>query len=141
MLRITPGIAIPEEELDEEFLRSSGPGGQHVNKTSTAVRLRFDAAHSPSLPDDVRQRALKIAGNRATDAGEILIDAQQYRSQERNRHDARRRLAELLERAARPPKKRRKTRPSKAAKQRRLEEKRKHSEKKKQRSRVRRDEY
>lgn len=136
MLRIGPGIAIPEEELHEEFMRSSGPGGQHVNKTSTAVRLRFDAAHSPSLPEDIRERALKLAGNRATDAGEILIDAQQYRSQERNRHDARRRLTELLERAARPPKKRRKTRPSKAAHERRLQEKRRRSEKKQMRGRV-----
>jgi ribosome-associated protein len=141
MLRITPTLSIPEEELQEEFLRSSGPGGQHVNKSETAVRLRFDARNSASLSEDVRERALRLAGNRATDDGEILIDAQRHRSQERNRHDARKRLAELLERAARPPKKRKKKRVSKAQKEKRLQEKRKRSEKKKQRGSVRPNDY
>jgi len=137
MLRITPAISIPDEELHEEFLRSSGPGGQHVNKSETAVRLRFDARNSPSLPEGVRERALGLAGNRATDDGKILIDSQRYRSQERNRHDARKKLVELLQRAAAPPKKRKKKRLSRAQKEKRLKDKRHRSEIKKGRGSIR----
>ncbi len=133
MLTITPTLSIHEDELREEFLRSSGPGGQHVNKTATAVRLRFDAAHSPSLNPPVRDRLLKLAGARATPHGEILIEVHEFRSQKRNREEARDRLTDLLRRAARPPKKRTKTKPTKAAKERRIEGKKTRSQTKKMR--------
>ena len=121
---VTRNISIDESELEETFVRASGPGGQHVNKSSTAVQLRFDAARSPSLPQDVRERLLKLAGSRRTADGEIVIDARRYRSQDRNREDARERLVALIHRAASPPPKRRPTRPSKAAKRARLQDKR-----------------
>jgi ribosome-associated protein len=124
MIEITPSIAIAESELEEEFIRSPGPGGQNVNKVSSAVQLRFDVAHSPSLPEDVRQRLMTLAGRRLTTEGVLLITARRFRTQERNRQDARARLIELVRRAAEPPKTRRPTRPSRAAKARRLEEKR-----------------
>jgi ribosome-associated protein len=124
MIEITPSIAIAESELEEEFIRSPGPGGQNVNKVSSAVQLRFDVAHSPSLPEDVRQRLMTLAGRRLTTEGVLLITARRFRTQERNRQDARVRLIELVRRAAEPPKTRRPTRPSRAAKARRLEEKR-----------------
>lgn len=123
MLRATPKIRIPETELTESFVRGSGPGGQNVNKVATAVQLRFDVRNSPSLPEDVRSRLLRLAASRINSDGELLIEAKRYRSQERNRADARRRLARWIERAARPPKPRKKTRPPPAAKRRRLEEK------------------
>ncbi len=124
MLRVTPHIAIPEEELSFRFVRASGPGGQHVNKTSTACQLRFDTASSPSLPDDVRRRLLRLAGSRADQDGTITIDARGYRSQKRNRDDARHRLAELIRLASHRPRPRRRTRPTAASRRRRLDTKR-----------------
>ena len=130
MIQVTRHIAIDENELEERFYHASGPGGQHVNKAATAVQLRFDVAHSPALPDDVRQRLIDLAGNQMTDDGVLVIDAQRFRSQHRNRRDARRRLAALIRQAAKRPKQRRKTKPSRASRERRLEEKRHRSEKK-----------
>jgi ribosome-associated protein len=128
MLRITDTISIDERELEERFIRASGPGGQNVNKVATAVQLRFDARHSPSLPEDVRARLMRLAGRRLTRTGILVIDARRYRTQERNREDALQRLAALIARAAQPPKKRRPTRPPKAAAERRLADKRRRGE-------------
>ena len=133
-IRITRKIAIDENELDEHFFHASGPGGQHVNKAATAVQLRFDALHSRALPDDVRQRLIELAGSQMTDEGVLIINAQRYRSQRRNRRDARERLVSLIREAAQKPKRRRKTRPPRASKRRRLREKRRRSEKKRLRS-------
>lgn len=127
VIQVTDTILIPEDELSFSFVRASGPGGQNVNKVATAVQLRFDAAASPSLPDDVRQRLLKLAGSRATEEGMLVITARRFRSQYRNREDAVQRLAALVRRAAERPKKRRKTRPSKASVARRLEAKQRRS--------------
>ncbi len=124
MLKITAQIRIPDSELEERFLRSPGPGGQNVNKVETAVQLRFDAAGSPSLPDEVRTRLLRIAGRRVDTDGVIMIEAHRYRTRERNRADARARLAALIEQASRRPKPRIPTRPTKASTERRLEDKR-----------------
>ncbi len=115
------GIVIAEDEIEERFVRSSGPGGQNVNKVATSVRLRFDVRSSRSLPDDVRERLIRIAGSRVTREGVLVIEAGRFRTQERNRRDARERLARLVERAAQPPKPRRPTRPPAAAERRRLE--------------------
>ncbi len=111
---------VREEELEFRFFRAGGPGGQNVNKVETAVQLRFDAAGSPSLSDDVRERLLKLAGSRATKDGLVLITAQRFRTQELNRADAVERLFALIERAKHVPKTRRPTRPTKASKERRL---------------------
>ena len=128
-IEIGNGVEIDEGELSESFVRASGPGGQNVNKVSTAVQLRFDARQSPSLPWDVRARLLKLAGRRLTKEGEIVIVANRFRSQDRNREDARARLVELLAQAAEPPPPpRRKTRPTKASKERRLTDKKKRGE-------------
>ena len=127
MMKVTETIAIDEGELREEFIRSSGPGGQHVNKVATAVKLRFDVAHSPSLPAEVRDRLVRLGDRRITAEGVIVIDARRFRSRERNRQDARERLGALIRKAAERPVPRRKTRPSVAAKRRRLEEKRRRS--------------
>ncbi|MFC1821297.1 alternative ribosome rescue aminoacyl-tRNA hydrolase ArfB [Thermodesulfobacteriota bacterium] len=127
MVKVTETITIDEGELREEFVRSSGPGGQHVNKVSTAVKLRFDVANSPSLPAEVRDRLVRLGGRRITAEGVIIIDARRFRSRERNRQDARERLAALIRKAAERPVPRRKTRPSAAAKRRRLDEKRRRS--------------
>ncbi|MDH4228984.1 MAG: alternative ribosome rescue aminoacyl-tRNA hydrolase ArfB [Nitrospirota bacterium] len=124
MLRVGHGVVIPMTEIGVSFARSPGPGGQNVNKVETAVVLRFDAAHSPSLPDPVRQRLLKMAGHLATAAGEILIHAHRHRTRERNRQDALERLRALIERAAAPPPPpRKKTKPGRAARERRLTQK------------------
>ena len=130
MLRINDDVAIDEDELRYEFARSSGPGGQNVNKVATAVQLRFDVRNSPSLPDDVRERLVRLGGKRMTEEGVLVIDARRYRSQERNRQDAIDRLVTLIQKAAQKPKARRKTRPSTESKRRRLDGKRRQSEKK-----------
>jgi ribosome-associated protein len=124
MIRINHNLSVPDSELEWQFIRASGPGGQKVNKASTAVQLRFNALHSASLPDEVRVRLLRLAGRRLSSKGVIVIDARRFRSQERNRQDALERLARLLRRATTPPKPRKPTRPSVAAKRRRLEDKR-----------------
>ncbi len=123
----TPEIAIPDAELIETFVRASGPGGQNVNKLSTAVQLRFDVRRSRALPDAVAVRLMRLAGRRLTDDGVLILVAQQFRTQERNRADARERLAALVAEAAVPPTPRRPTRPTLASKKRRLEEKTKRS--------------
>lgn len=128
MIRITSKIFISESELVEDFIRSAGPGGQKVNKTSTAVQLRFDVKNSPSLPEPVRERLARLAGQRLSGEGVLIIEASRYRTQLSNRRDARRRLEGLLRRAARPPRPRKKTRPSLAVRRRRLEEKQRRSE-------------
>ncbi|SRR5579871_1386960 len=121
MIRITDHIAIDESEISESFIRASGPGGQNVNKLSTAVQLRFDVRRSPSLPDEVRARLVRMAGRRLTNDGVLVITAQRYRTQERNREDALARLVELVQAASVRPVKRRPTRPTFASKVRRLE--------------------
>ena len=121
MLRINDHISIDENEIQESFIRSSGPGGQNVNKLATAVQLRFDVRHSPSLPADVRARLERLAGRRLTRDGVLVITAQRYRTQERNRDDALTRLIELIRAAAVRPTPRRPTRPTLGSKVRRLE--------------------
>src|SRR5512134_1455400 len=124
MIRITETIRLEEDELRERFVRSSGPGGQNVNKVATAVQLRFDARNSPALTEEVRERLLRIAGKRVTRDGVLVIEAGRFRTQEQNRRDARERLVRWVRKAAEPPRHRRITRPSVKSKERRLEEKR-----------------
>ncbi|MEJ1969237.1 MAG: alternative ribosome rescue aminoacyl-tRNA hydrolase ArfB [Rhizomicrobium sp.] len=133
-LKVTTHIAIPESELSETFILSSGAGGQNVNKVASAVQLRFDALHSPSLPDAVRVRLLQIAGHRLTKDGTIIVTARDSRDQVRNRQIARERLAELIRRAAFVPKKRKPTRPTKASKERRIDSKKRDARTKQQRA-------
>lgn len=135
-IRINERISLADDEVSEQFVRSPGPGGQNVNKLATAVQLRFDARGSPSLPEDVRERLLELAGTRATKHGEIVISAHRFRARERNREDALERLVALVRRAAVPGKPRRPTRPSPAAKRRRLEDKRRRSQLKHARQRL-----
>lgn len=127
MLRINAKLSIPEAELEEKFVLASGPGGQGVNTTSSAVQLRFHAATSTALPGDVRERLLRLAGSQATTGGVIVIDARRHRSQAMNRRDARARLVELVRRAWHEPRPRRSTRVPRAARRRRLERKRRRS--------------
>jgi ribosome-associated protein len=134
-LQVTPALTIDETELQERFVRASGPGGQNVNKVATAVELRFDAARSPSIAVPVLARLRTLAGSRMTADGVIVIDARSFRTQAQNREDARLRLAELIRRALVAPKRRRKTKPTTASKHRRLETKRRRSETKQLRGR------
>ncbi len=127
MIRITDSIAIGENELEERFIRASGPGGQNVNKLASAVQLRFDVRRSPSLAADVRARLERLAGKRLTRAGVLVIMAQRHRTQERNRQDALDRLIELIRRAAIAPIPRRATRPTAGSRERRLEAKKRRS--------------
>ena len=125
-IRITATIALDPREIEESFVRAGGPGGQHVNTTSTAVQLRFDVRRSPSLPDDVRGRLERLAGSRLTRDGVLVLQAQGQRSQLRNREEALARLVALVRAAARPPTPRKATRPTRASKRRRLDSKKKH---------------
>ncbi len=128
MIRITPALALDDNEIHLDFVRSSGPGGQNVNKVATAVQLRFDVRHSPSLPDAIRQRLIRLAGKQMTDEGVLIINAHQYRTQDRNRQDALDRLIALIRRASVEQRPRRKTKPTQTSKLRRLERKRRHGE-------------
>ena len=123
MIRITDRIFLNESELEESFIRASGPGGQNVNKVSSAVQLRFHARHSPSLPNDVSVRLQRLAGKKLTREGVIVITANSHRSQDQNRSDARARLFDMIREAATPPVPRRATKPTKASKRRRLDSK------------------
>jgi ribosome-associated protein len=133
MIEVTPSIQIDENEISFDFIRSSGPGGQNVNKVATGVQLRFHVNDSPGLPEDVKARLLIIARNRINAGGELIIEAKSERTQEQNRAEALLRLAELVRQAAHPPKPRRATRPTAASRVRRLEQKRRRSQVKQER--------
>ena len=136
MIRVTDSIHLDEQELEEHFIRASGPGGQNVNKLSTAVQLRFDVWRSPSLPEGVRARLIQLAGRRISGEGVLVITAQSFRTQVQNRRDARERLFDLIRRAALVPKARRATKPSRRQKKKRLERKKRHGRTKSLRGRV-----
>ncbi len=133
MIRITPTIAIDEAEIQEEFIHASGSGGQNVNKVASAVQLRFDVGRSPSLPGDVRERLKRLAGQRLTEDGILVIQARRFRTQKQNREDAVARLIAMIRKAAVKPKPRRPTRPTLASRRQRLDSKRRHSNAKKRR--------
>ena len=124
MIAVTPSLSLDESELEERFIRSPGPGGQNVNKVATAVQLRLDIGASPSLPEPVKRRLIRIAGRRMSNDRILTIDAHRFRTRERNREDALGRLVELIRQAAHQPKPRKKTKPTRASKERRLEYKR-----------------
>jgi ribosome-associated protein len=128
MIRVTADISVDESEIQLQSVRASGPGGQNVNKVATAVQLRFDVVHSPSLPEDVRGRLLLLGGARVSKEGVLVIDARRFRTRERNRQDALERLVELIREAAEPPKPRRRTKRTLASVRRRLEAKRRRGE-------------
>ncbi len=136
MMRITATIVLDERELRETFIRSSGPGGQNVNKVATAVQLRFDVRNARSLDEGLRERLARLAGKRMTRDGVLVIESRRFRTQERNRQDARDRLAALIEKAAEVQRPRRRTRPGPQAAARRLESKRRRGETKRGRGRV-----
>ncbi len=134
MIAITPSLSIDESEFTLEFVRSSGPGGQNVNKVSSAVQLRFDIATSPSLPPEVKERLLHLARNRITEEGMLIIEAKRYRTQEQNREDAINRLIALIQQATEKPKARKRTRPSAASQAERIQEKKRRGAIKRERS-------
>ncbi len=136
MIHVTPSVVIPESEISERFVRASGPGGQNVNKVSTAVELRFDPSQSTALTGDARARLRVIAGSRMTADGVLVIDARRHRTQAQNREDARERLAELVRQALVKPRGRRKTKPGKAAVERRIESKKRRADTKRGRGRI-----
>ena len=137
MIPITDTISIDEGEINCDFVHASGPGGQNVNKVATAVQLRFDVRGSPSLPSEVKTRLERLAGSRMTQDGELILQAQRHRTQERNRREALQRLVSLVQQAAHPPKRRRRVQPTAASRRRRLESKRQRGETKRLRRRVR----
>ena len=139
MIPVTPSISLDDSEFEERFIRAPGPGGQNVNKTESAVQLRFDARHSPALSNSVFLRLKLLTGRRMTQDGVIVISANRFRTQIQNRQDARERLITLIREAAAPPKPRRPTKPSLATKQRRLDTKRRQGSIKKERGRVSRE--
>ena len=136
MIQVTPTIAIPESEISERFVRASGPGGQNVNKVSTAVELRFDPSQSTAIPSDALARLRVLAGSRMTADGILVIDARRHRTQAQNREDARERLAELVRQALVKPRRRRATKPGKGAVERRIEVKKRRSDTKRGRGRI-----
>ncbi len=136
MLHVTPAIAVEEKDLDERFVRASGPGGQNVNKVATAVELRFDIRAS-SLPEEVKARLVALAGRRVTADGVLLIDSREHRTQAQNREAARARLVALIERASRPRRRRKPSRPSAASREKRLETKKRRADVKRERGRSR----
>jgi ribosome-associated protein len=136
MLAISPTVSIDDSEIEERFVRASGPGGQNVNKVATAVQLRFDVARSRALDDETRTRLIALAGSRMTTEGVLVVDARRYRTQAENRDDARERLADLIRQALVRPKRRRKTRPTASSKHQRLDSKRRRANTKRGRGRV-----